>query len=40
MYDKHPNYLGDHLLTDNEAVNDMVSWLGARFQGVPTLDNC
>ncbi|WP_020137340.1 lipase family protein [Streptomyces sp. 351MFTsu5.1] len=26
-------YPGDHLLTDNQAVGDVVSWLGARFAG-------
>src|SRR5262249_22474415 len=33
-------YVGDHLTTDNEAVSDVVGWLGQRFAGLPTLGNC
>ncbi|MFC8433945.1 lipase family protein [Streptomyces sp. NPDC057253] len=33
-------YPGDHLLTDNQAVGDVVSWLGDRFAGRPARDDC
>jgi triacylglycerol lipase len=33
-------YPGDHLLTDGEAVSDVVTWFGARFAGTPTTGNC
>lgn len=33
-------YLSDHALTDNQAVNDVVSWLSGRFAGMPTSGNC
>ena len=33
-------YAGDHLTTDNEAISDVVSWLGQRFGGQFTLGNC
>jgi hypothetical protein len=32
--------LGDHLLTDNQAVGDVVTWLGQRFAAQPTPGNC
>lgn len=33
-------YPGDHLLTDNDAISDVVTWFGQRFAGIPTLGNC
>ncbi|MFJ9003617.1 lipase family protein [Streptomyces canus] len=33
-------YAGDHLLTDNQAVGDVVSWLGDRFAGRPARSDC
>lgn len=33
-------YPGDHLLTDGQAVNDVVSWFRDRFIGLPTFGNC
>ncbi|MER6493532.1 MULTISPECIES: lipase family protein [Streptomyces] len=33
-------YPGDHLLTDNQAVGDVVSWLGDRFAGRAAQDDC
>jgi len=33
-------YPGDHLLTDNQAVGDVVSWLGDRFAGRPARNDC
>jgi hypothetical protein len=33
-------YLGDHLLTDNQAVGDVVAWFGSRFAGQSVPDNC
>ncbi len=33
-------YPGDHLLTDNKAIGDVISWLTARFAGQPTAGNC
>jgi hypothetical protein len=33
-------YPGDHLLTDNEAVGDVVSWLGDRFRGQAAPGDC
>jgi triacylglycerol lipase len=33
-------YPGDHILTDNEAIGDVIGWLGDRFAGQPTAGNC
>ncbi|MCZ4119600.1 lipase family protein [Streptomyces sp. H39-S7] len=33
-------YPGDHLLADQQAVGDVVAWLGDRFQGKWDLGNC
>ncbi|MEU0412650.1 lipase family protein [Streptomyces griseorubiginosus] len=33
-------YPGDHLLTDNQAVGDVVTWLGDRFAGRPAQNDC
>jgi Secretory lipase len=33
-------YPGDHALTDNEAIGDVINWLTARFAGQPTAGNC
>lgn len=33
-------YPGDHALTDNEAIGDVISWFAARFAGQPTTGNC
>ena len=33
-------YLGDHTLTDSQAVGDVVTWLTARFAGKSTTGNC
>lgn len=33
-------YLGDHLLTDNQAIGDVVSWLGDRFGGRAAQNDC
>ena len=33
-------YPGDHLLTDNQAVGDVVSWLGDRFAGRAAQGDC
>ncbi|WP_405672003.1 lipase family protein [Streptomyces canus] len=33
-------YAGDHLLADNQAVGDVVSWLGDRFAGRPVRSDC
>jgi hypothetical protein len=33
-------YAGDHLLTDNQAVGDVVSWLGDRFADRPARNDC
>ncbi|MFI0513469.1 lipase family protein [Streptomyces sp. WSLK1-5] len=33
-------YPGDHLLTDNQAVGDVVSWLGDRFAGRAARSDC
>ncbi|KUM76776.1 lipase family protein [Streptomyces griseorubiginosus] len=33
-------YPGDHLLTDNQAVGDVVSWLGDRFAGRAAQNDC
>ncbi|MFE3858764.1 lipase family protein [Streptomyces griseorubiginosus] len=33
-------YPGDHLLTDNQAVGDVVTWLGDRFAGRPARNDC
>jgi triacylglycerol lipase len=33
-------YLSDHLLTDSQAIGDVVSWLTARFAGTATRGNC
>lgn len=33
-------YLGDHLLTDDQAITDVISWFGQRFAGLPTSGNC
>jgi len=33
-------YLADHLLTDSQAIGDVVSWLGDRFAGRPATGNC
>ncbi|NEB05842.1 lipase family protein [Streptomyces sp. SID13726] len=33
-------YPGDHLLTDNQAVGDVVSWLGDRFAGRAAQSDC
>jgi Secretory lipase len=33
-------YPGDHALTDNEAIGDVITWLTARFAGQPTAGNC
>jgi hypothetical protein len=33
-------YPGDHILTDNEAIGDVIGWLGDRFAGKPTAGNC
>jgi hypothetical protein len=30
----------DHILTDNEAIGDVIGWLGDRFAGKPTAGNC
>jgi len=33
-------YVADHLLADNQAIGDVVSWLTDRFGGRPTTGNC
>ncbi|MGW7520370.1 lipase family protein [Streptomyces sp. NPDC054796] len=33
-------YPGEHLLADNQAVNDVVAWLGDRFAGKTAPDDC
>jgi triacylglycerol lipase len=33
-------YAADHLLADNQAIGDVVSWLGDRFAGRSTSGNC
>ncbi|MEU3342967.1 hypothetical protein ABZ758_49895, partial [Streptomyces sp. NPDC006668] len=33
-------YPGDHLLTDNQAVGDVVNWFGDRFTGRPAQNDC
>jgi hypothetical protein len=33
-------YPGEHMTTDNLAIGNVVTWLGERFRGVPTLGNC
>jgi triacylglycerol lipase len=33
-------YPGDHALTDNEAIGDVITWFGDRFAGRPTTGNC
>jgi hypothetical protein len=33
-------YPGDHLLTDSEAVTNVISWIGNRFAGTAAPDNC
>ena len=33
-------YPGDHLLTDNQAIGDVVSWLGDRFADRPARNDC
>jgi triacylglycerol lipase len=33
-------YAGDHLLTDNQAVGDVVAWLGDRFAGRAAQNDC
>lgn len=33
-------YVGDHLLTDEESIPDVINWFGQRFAGQPTLGNC
>lgn len=33
-------YPGDHLLADNQAVDDVVGWLGERFAGHPETGDC
>jgi hypothetical protein len=33
-------YAGGHMLADNQAIGDVVTWLTARFAGTPTKGNC
>jgi hypothetical protein len=33
-------YVADHVLADNQAVGDVVSWLTDRFAGRPTSGDC
>jgi hypothetical protein len=33
-------YPGDHILTDTEAIGDVMSWFAGRFAGLPEAGNC
>jgi len=33
-------YPGDHILTDTEAIGDVMSWFAGRFAGLPAAGNC